>query len=72
MKFETLNGQINISNDVFSNVAGAAAINCFGVKGMAVRSKTEFPLMTSPQISLVIYLFANEVFHLKVRKIASA
>ncbi len=41
MKFETLNGQISISNDVFTNVAGAAAINCFGVKGMAVRSKTD-------------------------------
>ncbi len=41
MKFETRNGQISISNDVFTNVAGAAAINCFGVKGMAVRSKTD-------------------------------
>ncbi|MCD8143833.1 MAG: Asp23/Gls24 family envelope stress response protein [Oscillospiraceae bacterium] len=41
MKFETLNGQISISNEVFTSVAGAAAINCFGVKGMAVRSKTD-------------------------------
>ncbi len=41
MKFETSKGQISISNEVFSNVAGAAAINCFGVKGMAVRSKTD-------------------------------
>ena len=41
MKFETLNGTISISNEVFTSVAGAAAINCFGVKGMAVRSKTD-------------------------------
>ena len=41
MKFENQNGQISISNEVFTNVAGAAAINCFGVKGMAVRSKTD-------------------------------
>ncbi len=41
MKFETLNGQISISNDVLTAVAGIAAVNCFGVKGMAVRSKTD-------------------------------
>ena len=34
-------GSISISSDVFSNLAGDAATNCFGVKGMAYRSMTD-------------------------------
>ncbi len=41
MNLQTEHGQINISNDVFTYLAGAAASACFGVKGMAVRSKTD-------------------------------
>ena len=41
MKLQTEKGEISISNEVFSNITGAAATNCFGVKGMAVRSKTD-------------------------------
>lgn len=41
MKMQTEKGQISISSEVFTYVAGAAATNCFGVKGMAVRSKTD-------------------------------
>jgi uncharacterized alkaline shock family protein YloU len=41
MKFETTKGLISISVEVFTNLAGVAATNCFGVKGMAVRSKTD-------------------------------
>ena len=32
-------GVIDISTDVFTNIAGEAASSCFGVKGMASRSK---------------------------------
>lgn len=32
-------GCIKISNEVFSNLAGDAATNCFGVKGMAGKNK---------------------------------
>ena len=32
-------GSISISSDVFSNLAGDAATNCFGVKGMAGKNK---------------------------------
>ena len=32
-------GSISISTDVFSNLAGDAATNCFGVKGMAGKNK---------------------------------
>lgn len=41
MKQMTENGEIRISSEVFTNLTGAAATNCFGVKGMAVRSKTD-------------------------------
>ena len=41
MKIQTDKGQIRISSEVFTNITGAAATNCYGVKGMAVRSKTD-------------------------------
>ncbi len=41
MKMQTEKGHISISNEVFTNITGAAATNCYGVKGMAVRSKTD-------------------------------
>lgn len=34
-------GMISITGDVFRNLAGDAATNCFGVKGMGARSKTD-------------------------------
>lgn len=35
---ENENGSVNISADVYTDIAGTAAVNCFGVKGMAARS----------------------------------
>ena len=32
------NGSVNISTSVYTDIAGTAARNCFGVKGMAARS----------------------------------
>ena len=32
------NGSVNVSTVVYSDIAGNAATNCFGVKGMAARS----------------------------------
>ena len=32
------NGSVNVSTTVYTNIAGTAASNCFGVKGMAARS----------------------------------
>ena len=34
-------GYINIASDVFTILTGDAATNCFGVKGMTVRSVTD-------------------------------
>lgn len=41
MKIQMEKGNLVISSDVFNQIAGAVATNCFGVKGMAVRSKTD-------------------------------
>ena len=38
MKLQTEKGEITISSDVFTNITGAAATNCYG---MAMRSKTD-------------------------------
>ena len=41
MKLQNDLGEIRISGDVFTAVTGSAATNCYGVKGMAVRSTTD-------------------------------
>lgn len=35
------NGSVNVSTSVYTDIAGTAAMNCFGVKGMAARSVTD-------------------------------
>ena len=35
------NGSINVSTGVYTDIAGTAASNCFGVKGMAARSVSD-------------------------------
>ena len=35
------NGSVNISTSVYTDIAGNAATNCFGVKGMAARSVSD-------------------------------
>lgn len=41
VKIENAFGSITITGEVFGNIAGDAATNCFGVKGMAARSKSD-------------------------------
>jgi len=41
IQFKSEQGEISVSGSVFSNIAGMAATNCFGVKGMAFRSMTD-------------------------------
>ena len=35
------NGKVCVSTNVYTDIAGTAASNCFGVKGMAARSVTD-------------------------------
>ena len=41
IKVQTGRGEVTISNAVFTAITGAAATNCFGVKGMAYRCMTD-------------------------------
>ena len=41
MKLANELGEIRISSEVFTAITGAAATNCYGVKGMAIRSTTD-------------------------------
>lgn len=41
VKVNNEQGEINVTANVYTNIAGVAASNCFGVKGMALRSVTD-------------------------------
>ncbi len=41
IRHDTENGSVNVSASVYVDIAGTAASNCFGVKGMAARSVTD-------------------------------
>ena len=41
VRHENANGSVNVSTNVYTEIVGTAATNCFGVKGMAYRSKTD-------------------------------
>ena len=41
IKIESEQGSITVNSGVYTNIVGIAASNCFGVKGMAVRSMTD-------------------------------
>ena len=53
IKVPTENGEITISDAVFTTITGAAATNCFGVKGMAQRSMTDG--LVHLQVTLTAY-----------------
>ena len=41
IQFKSDHGDITVSSAVYSNITCLAATNCYGVKGMAVRSMTD-------------------------------
>ena len=41
IRHENENGSVNVTAGVYTDIAGTAASNCFGVKGMAARSVTD-------------------------------
>ncbi len=41
IKHKNENGSVSIGENVYVDIAGNAATNCFGVKGMAARSLTD-------------------------------
>ena len=49
MRFQNEKGEIQISSEVFTTITGAVATSCFGVKGMAARSKKGRPGSSAAQ-----------------------
>ena len=47
------NGSVNVSTSVYTDIAGTAASNCFGVKGMAARSVSDgvYPLRRKESVA---------------------
>ena len=41
IRHDNENGSVNVSTSVYTDIAGTAASNCFGVKGMAARSVSD-------------------------------
>ena len=41
VRHENENGSSNVSTNVYTDIVGTAATNCFGVKGMAARSLSD-------------------------------
>ena len=41
IRHDTEHGSVNVNTNVYTEIVGTAASNCFGVKGMAARSVTD-------------------------------
>ena len=56
------NGSVNISTSVYTDIAGNAATNCFGVKGMAARSLTDgvYHLLRKESLSKGVHVDFHE------------
>ena len=62
VKLENKKGIISISSDVFTNIAGETASRCFGVKGMAGKSKESgiYQLLRKESMSKGVFVTFNE------------
>ena len=56
------NGSVNVSTSVYTDIAGTAATNCFGVKGMAARSVKDgvYHLLRKESMSKGVLVTCNE------------
>ena len=59
MKLQTEKGEITISSDVFTNITGAAATNCYGVKGMAMSRSLTTRTPPSPSSCILWWTTAS-------------
>ena len=55
-------GEIAVSNNVYTYIAGSAATNCFGVKGMAARSLSDglYHLLRRESVGKGVHVQFNE------------
>ena len=62
VRHEKENGSINVSTSVYTDIVGAAATNCFGVKGMAARSVKDgvYHLLRKESVSKGVHVEFHE------------
>ena len=62
IRHENENGSVNVSTSVYTDIAGTAASNCFGVKGMAARSVTDgvYHLLRKESVGKGVLVTFNE------------
>ena len=62
IRHENENGSVNVTAGVYTDIAGTAASNCFGVKGMAARSVTDgvYHLLRKESVSKGVYVHFHE------------
>ncbi|MBQ8579450.1 MAG: Asp23/Gls24 family envelope stress response protein [Oscillospiraceae bacterium] len=62
MRHNNENGSVNVSTSVYTDIAGNAATNCFGVKGMAARSLTDgvYHLLRKESLSKGVHVVFHE------------
>ena len=62
VRHENANGSVNVSTNVYTDIVGTAAANCFGVKGMAARSLTDgvYHLLRKESVGKGVRVHFNE------------
>ena len=62
IRMNTDAGQITVDSAVYTNIAGFAATNCFGVKGMAARSLSDglYHLLRRESVGKGVHVQFNE------------
>ena len=62
VRHENEKGSVNVSTNVYTDIVGTAATNCFGVKGMAARSLTDgvYHLLRKDSVGKGVRVHFNE------------
>ena len=62
IRHETENGSVNVNANVYTEIVGTAATNCFGVKGMAARSVKDgvYHLLRKESVSKGVHVEFHE------------
>ena len=62
VRHENENGSVNVSTNVYTDIVGTAAANCFGVKGMAARSLSDgvYHLLRKESVGKGVKVHFNE------------
>ena len=62
VRHENANGSVNVSTNVYTEIVGTAATNCFGVKGMAALSLTDgvYHLLRMESVSKGVHVEFHE------------